>query len=98
MRIVFCLITHAKLRGALMRLHIAWDRGLRKVELQVDVTTVIHLVEAEDDPRQQHAMKIMEFKDLLRHVFREGNRVADVALGFHLRYACLCITEPRLVF
>ncbi|CAN1747579.1 Putative ribonuclease H protein At1g65750 [Linum perenne] len=108
-----------------MGLHIAWDRGLKKVELQVDALTILNLVEAECDPRHQHAMKFMEIRDLLRrdweirirHVYREGNRAADflagigfqfplgyhliptsnVNLGFHLRYDCIGITEPRSV-
>ncbi|CAN1175291.1 Putative ribonuclease H protein At1g65750 [Linum perenne] len=56
MNIEFCSITHIELKGAIMGLHIAWDRDLKKVELQVDAMSVLHLVEIEGDPRHQHAM------------------------------------------
>ncbi|CAN1148866.1 hypothetical protein LINPERHAP2_LOCUS16726 [Linum perenne] len=64
-----------------MSLRIAWDHGLRRVELQVDCTTVIKLVEAEGEPLHQHAMELLDLRELLhrgwegrlRHLYREGN-------------------------
>ncbi|CAN1336488.1 Putative ribonuclease H protein At1g65750, partial [Linum perenne] len=99
--------------------------GLTKVELQVDSSAIVQLVEEEGEPRHQHAMEVLEFRDLfardwdvrLRHVYREANHVADflaciglsysigchivppsdVNLGYHFRYDCIGISEPRLI-
>ncbi|CAN1178453.1 Putative ribonuclease H protein At1g65750 [Linum perenne] len=69
-------ITRAELRGAIKGLQIAWEQGLTKVELQVYSSTIIQLVEEEGEPRHQHAMEVLEFRDIfardwdvrLRHV------------------------------
>ncbi|CAN1331699.1 Putative ribonuclease H protein At1g65750 [Linum perenne] len=125
MNIGRCSITRAELRGAIRGLQTAWELGLTKVELQVDSSAIVQLVEEEGEPTHQHAMEVLEFRDLvardwdvrLRHVYREGNHAADflagigfsfpvgyhtippsdVNLGFHLRYDCFGISEPRLI-
>ncbi|CAN1788455.1 Putative ribonuclease H protein At1g65750 [Linum perenne] len=94
MNLSCCSITRAELRGALTGLRTAWERGFRKVELQVDSTAVVALFNEEGVPNHQNAMEVMDFQDLLkrdwtvriRHVFREGNRAADflASLGFAL--------------
>ncbi|CAN1156960.1 Putative ribonuclease H protein At1g65750 [Linum perenne] len=72
-----------------MGLRIAWDHELRKVELQVDSTTIINLIEADNEPRHQHAMEVLDLRELLHHewevrlmhVYKEGNHAADFLAG-----------------
>ncbi|CAN1129782.1 Putative ribonuclease H protein At1g65750 [Linum perenne] len=81
MNIGCCSITRAELRGAITSLRAAWDLGFRKVKLQVDSMTVIELVKNEEIPTHQHALEVLDLRDLLRldwevnlrHVFKEGN-------------------------
>ncbi|CAN1178451.1 hypothetical protein LINPERHAP2_LOCUS33673, partial [Linum perenne] len=69
--------------------------GLTKVELQVDSSAIVQLVEEEGEPRHQHAMKDLDFRDLvardwdvrLRHVYREGNHAADFLACIGLSYS-----------
>ncbi|CAN1310046.1 Putative ribonuclease H protein At1g65750 [Linum perenne] len=72
-----------------MGLRIAWDHELRKVELQLDSTTSINLIEADNKPRHQHAMEVLDLRELLHHewevrlmhVYKEGNHDADFLAG-----------------
>ncbi|CAN1249089.1 Putative ribonuclease H protein At1g65750 [Linum perenne] len=99
-----CSITRAELRGAVSGLQLAWERGYRKIPLQLDSQCAVRLLQAEglDD----HA-----------HVYRESNHAADYLanvghscpLGFHvleqldpnfcywLRYDQLGVSEERLI-
>ncbi|CAN1127783.1 Putative ribonuclease H protein At1g65750 [Linum perenne] len=99
-----CSITMAELRGAVSGLQLAWERGYRKIQLQLDSQCAIHLLQGEglDD----HA-----------HVYRESNHAADFLanlghscpIGFHLveqfdpnlyywlLYDQLGVSEERLI-
>ncbi|CAN1128973.1 Putative ribonuclease H protein At1g65750 [Linum perenne] len=99
-----CSITRAELRGLIVGLDLAWEVGIRKLVARVDSTTVINLINAEEEPSHQHT-------------YREGNRAADYLaslghslplgthrvplsdcnLGYFLRLDCMGITEPRLI-
>ncbi|CAN1849019.1 Putative ribonuclease H protein At1g65750, partial [Linum perenne] len=98
-----CSITCAELRAVIMGLHIVWDNGWRKVELQVDSTTVIYLVEAAGEPLHQHAMEVMDIRDLLlrdwevriRHIYREENHEADFLAGIGFNHPIGCHMIPN---
>ncbi|CAN1347081.1 Putative ribonuclease H protein At1g65750, partial [Linum perenne] len=99
-----CSITRAELRGVVSGLQLAWERGYRKIQLQLDSQCVVQLLQGEglDD----HA-----------HVYRESNHASDFLanvrhscpLGFHLveqfdpnlyywlLYDQLGVSEERLI-
>ncbi|CAN1128007.1 hypothetical protein LINPERHAP2_LOCUS4361, partial [Linum perenne] len=73
-----------------------------EVELQVNSTTVIKLVEAEGEPLHQHAMEVLDLRELLhrgwevrlRHVYREGNHVTDFLTGIGFLHPIGCHMIP----
>ncbi|CAN1183028.1 Putative ribonuclease H protein At1g65750 [Linum perenne] len=73
-----CSITRAELRGVVLGLQLAWERGYRKIQLQLDSQCAVLLLQGEG--LEDHA-----------HVYRESNNVADFLanyghscpLGFH---------------
>ncbi|CAN1790040.1 Putative ribonuclease H protein At1g65750 [Linum perenne] len=85
MNLGFCLITRAEIRGALEGLNRAWDAGFRKVFLLMDSQAAISILMNESNANHNLGMEILEFQELkqrsweliLKHTFREGNRVAD---------------------
>ncbi|CAN1128972.1 Putative ribonuclease H protein At1g65750 [Linum perenne] len=89
-----CSITRAELRGLIVGLDLAWEVGIRKLVARVDSTTVINLINAEEEPSHQHSGEINTLRRLLRqdwevllsHTYREGNRAADylASLGHSL--------------
>ncbi|CAN0909356.1 hypothetical protein LINGRAHAP2_LOCUS25751 [Linum grandiflorum] len=57
-----CTITHAELRAALHELRIAWDRGYKRVHLQVDFVVVVSFLRQNGvvDPRHQSGMNELQ--------------------------------------
>ncbi|CAN1193376.1 Putative ribonuclease H protein At1g65750 [Linum perenne] len=102
MNIGRCSITRAELRGAIKGLQVAWELGLSKVELQVDSSAIIQMIEEVGEPKHQHAMEVLEFRDLvardwdvqLRHVYREGNHAADFLAGIEFSFPIGCYRIP----
>ncbi|CAN1233376.1 Putative ribonuclease H protein At1g65750, partial [Linum perenne] len=94
-----CSITRAELRGAVSGLQLAWERGYRKIQLQLDSQCAVQLLQGGDLEDHAHAATIIMARELLRrdwevqilHVYRESNHVADYLanighscpLGFH---------------
>ncbi|CAN0908397.1 Putative ribonuclease H protein At1g65750 [Linum grandiflorum] len=94
-----CTITRAEIRGATFGLKMAWDLGFRDVQLQLDSATAISAITSTDSSDLRHRSCIDEARELLsrdwlvsvRHMFREGNRAADLlahhghtlSFGFH---------------
>ncbi|CAN1279411.1 Putative ribonuclease H protein At1g65750 [Linum perenne] len=94
-----CSITRAELRGAVSGLQLAWERGYRKIQLQLDSQCAVQLLQGDDLEDHTHAATIIMARELLRrdwevqilHVYRERNHVADYLanmghscpLGFH---------------
>ncbi|CAN1320736.1 Putative ribonuclease H protein At1g65750 [Linum perenne] len=99
-----CSITRAEIRGALHGIRLAWLRGFRKVEVQIDSQAVVAIL-----------LKDWELK--VKHIYREANQAADylankghrLARGYHsvplldcnlvyyIRHDCMGISVPRLV-
>ncbi|CAN1183029.1 Putative ribonuclease H protein At1g65750 [Linum perenne] len=94
-----CSITRAELRGVVLGLQLAWERGYRKIQLQLDSQCAVLLLQGEGLEDHAHAATIMTATELLRrnwkvqiiYVYRESNNVADFLanyghscpLGFH---------------
>ncbi|CAN1788050.1 Putative ribonuclease H protein At1g65750, partial [Linum perenne] len=105
-----CSITRAELRGVVSGLQLAWDRGYRKVQLQIDSQCAVLLLQSDDRTDHLHATTIRHARELLRrdwevrirHVYRESNHVADhlanrghsCPIGFH----CIELSDPVLFF
>ncbi|CAN1124680.1 Putative ribonuclease H protein At1g65750 [Linum perenne] len=94
-----CSITRAELRGAVSGLQLAWERGYRKIQLQLDSQCAVQLLQGYDLEDHAHETMIIMARELLRrdwevrilHVYRESNHVTDYLanighscpLGFH---------------
>ncbi|CAI0447820.1 unnamed protein product [Linum tenue] len=91
-----CSITAAELKGAVVGLQMAWDRGHRKVQLKLDSATAVAIIKncADDEHRHgllaQHAFNLLsrDWDVVVSHVYREGNRTADylASLGHSLPF------------
>ncbi|CAI0462096.1 unnamed protein product [Linum tenue] len=96
-------ITHAELTGIVHGLRLAWDSGARKIEIQTDSVTAVHLIQSGVDMHPHHAL-IAEARRLIeldwevkvKHVFRESNFTADylASLGQSLQIGVQVIDNP----
>ncbi|CAN1141116.1 Putative ribonuclease H protein At1g65750 [Linum perenne] len=97
-------IIRAELRAAMLGLEYAWEAGARRVNIQMDSLAAITSIRGNPnhDERQIHTLR--RIQDLMNqdwvveftHIYREGNRVADLlahhghslALGIHSIVDC----------
>ncbi|CAN1131441.1 Putative ribonuclease H protein At1g65750 [Linum perenne] len=95
-----CSIMRAELRAAEFGLRIAWDRGFRKVHLQLDSMAAVTAILGNQEEDSRHGRTLEAISELrsrdwevtISHTFREGNRVADLLahhghsldFGFHV--------------
>ncbi|CAN1176456.1 Putative ribonuclease H protein At1g65750 [Linum perenne] len=98
-----CSIMRAELRAAEFGLMIAWDRGFKKVNLQLDSMAAIGAILGDHVEDSRHGRTLEAIKELrsrdweviISHTFREGNTVADLlahhghSLDFGLFVDCL---------
>ncbi|CAN1758812.1 Putative ribonuclease H protein At1g65750 [Linum perenne] len=61
-----CSITRAELRGAVSGLQLAWERGYRKIQLQLDSQCAVQLLQGDDLEDHTHAATIIMARELLR--------------------------------
>ncbi|CAI0410339.1 unnamed protein product [Linum tenue] len=103
-----CSITRAELRGALEGLRIAWRRGFKKIQLNLDSSTAINIIKNWADNDHNHGLIAQQIGELLSrrwevnvcHIYREANFAADflaskghcVNFGTHLFDVC----DPEL--
>ncbi|CAN1322897.1 Putative ribonuclease H protein At1g65750 [Linum perenne] len=100
-----CSITRAEIRGALEGIRLAWARGFRKVQVQIDSEAAVAIL-LDSSQTIDH-----------RHVYREANKAADYLanlghsldrgchsvpltdcnLAYCIRHDCMGISNPRLV-
>ncbi|CAN0917828.1 Putative ribonuclease H protein At1g65750, partial [Linum grandiflorum] len=81
-----CSITRAELRAALYGLSLAWEKGYRKVHLQMDSSYALPFLLGDPPYDARHKSCILETRQLLArdwevltsHIYREGNTVADL--------------------
>ncbi|CAN1778990.1 Putative ribonuclease H protein At1g65750, partial [Linum perenne] len=79
-----CSITRAELRGAVEGMAIAWNLGIRKLEIQLDSTAAINIL-LQSHNGHQHSSLAARFQRLrerdwetkIVHVYREANHLAD---------------------
>ncbi|CAN1149154.1 Putative ribonuclease H protein At1g65750 [Linum perenne] len=89
MNLGICSITRAELRGAMTGLQIAWDRGFRRIIVQLDSRVAVQLLLGDGEDSHQHSSEIASFREMLdrdwmikvEHIYREGNRAADYLAG-----------------
>ncbi|CAN0854912.1 Putative ribonuclease H protein At1g65750 [Linum grandiflorum] len=85
-----CSITRAEIRGAIHGLILAWDKGFRRVHLQLDSSCALAFLLGDPPDDAKHRSCIREARQLLArdwkvitsHIYREGNSVADL-LAYH---------------
>ncbi|CAN1166285.1 Putative ribonuclease H protein At1g65750 [Linum perenne] len=79
---------------------ITWDRGYKKVHLQIDSLTAVTTILGNQEEESRYSRTLDNINELRRrnwdvtisHIFREGNRVADLLadyehmlnFGFHV--------------
>ncbi|KAK2373854.1 Polynucleotidyl transferase, ribonuclease H superfamily protein [Trifolium repens] len=81
-----CRVMVAELWGAFEGLKLAWERGYKKVELQLDAQNVVKVInkdlhaKAEDWSLCKKIWRLleMEWEVRIRHTYRKANRCADV--------------------
>ncbi|CAN1775192.1 Putative ribonuclease H protein At1g65750 [Linum perenne] len=79
-----CSITRAEMRGAVEGMDIAWNLGIRKLEIQLDSTAAINIL-LQSHNGHQHSSLAARFQRLrerdwetkIVHVYREANHLAD---------------------
>ncbi|CAN1185471.1 Putative ribonuclease H protein At1g65750 [Linum perenne] len=90
----------AELRAAEIGLKIDWDRGYKKVHLQMDSLAAVTAILGDQEEDSRHGRTLASINELqyrnweviISHTFREGNRVADLPahhghtleFGFHV--------------
>ncbi|CAN0881249.1 Putative ribonuclease H protein At1g65750 [Linum grandiflorum] len=94
MNLGICSITRAELRAVVTGLQIAWERGYRRVRVQLDSRAAFQLLLGDGELTHQHSSEVASFREMLdrdwlikvEHIYREGNRAADylAALGHSL--------------
>ncbi|CAL1381633.1 unnamed protein product [Linum trigynum] len=105
-----CTITRAEIMAAIRGLQVAWRKGFRKVQLNLDSTTAISVLTSSDQTEQRYFNLVQQFKGLLHqnwevrisHTYRECNKPADylasrghlVSIGFH----DFRVNDPGLAF
>ncbi|CAN1296417.1 Putative ribonuclease H protein At1g65750, partial [Linum perenne] len=101
-------ITKAELR-AVTGLHITWERGYRKVQMQLESRAAIQLLMGDGEATHQHSSEVASFRELLdrnwmfevEHIYQECNLPADylAGLGRHrLPFGVHSIVVIRSVF
>ncbi|CAN1173743.1 Putative ribonuclease H protein At1g65750 [Linum perenne] len=102
-----CSIMRAELRAAQFGLMIAWDRGFRRIHLQLDSQAAISAIRGGQDEDSRHSRTLDSINELLcrawdvtiSHTFREGNTVANLlahhghSLDFGLHIDCMYPNE-----
>ncbi|CAN1181307.1 Putative ribonuclease H protein At1g65750 [Linum perenne] len=104
-----CTIMLAELRAAEMGFRIAWDLGLRKVQLQMDSLAAAAAINGETIVNLRHERTLHSIEELRRrncvtsvsHIYKEGNCVADLlahhghSLDFGIHTDCIYPVEVR---
>ncbi|CAN1777496.1 Putative ribonuclease H protein At1g65750 [Linum perenne] len=98
-----CSIMRAELRASEFGLMIAWDRGYKKVHLQLDSRASVTAILGDQEEDSRHGRTLATINELrsrdwevtISHTFREGNTVDDLVahhghnLDFRLHIDCM---------
>ncbi|CAN1732114.1 Putative ribonuclease H protein At1g65750, partial [Linum perenne] len=105
-----CSIMRVELRAAALGLETAWDSGCRKVNIQLDSKAAIDAINGDPSSAGRHCQTLQRIRNLcnrewevvVTHIFREGNRVADLLAhqGHSLAFGCyhLAVCNPDIRF
>ncbi|CAI0457296.1 unnamed protein product [Linum tenue] len=105
-----CSITPAELKGAAEGLELAWHKGCRKVELNLDSSSAVALIKNRKDTNHIYGLLVKHIDSILdrewdvriSHVYTESNCAADFfanrghlfPFGTHLLDEC----DPNLLY
>ena len=93
-----CPITVVEARGVYYALLLAWNKGFRRIVLEMDSTSVIALIHREPNDRHPYASVLNSVRSLLKrdwvvrilHVYHKGNtaaeRLADLGHSVHIEF------------
>ncbi|KAL8162024.1 hypothetical protein V2J09_013513, partial [Rumex salicifolius] len=101
-----CSVPMAELWGILSGLRLAWERGYRRVCLNTDSQLAVLLLNKPVDQCHPLSSLLISVASFLRrdweiqfrHIFREGNRVADAlaTLAFDFPVGITCFVSPPI--
>ncbi|CAN1146438.1 Putative ribonuclease H protein At1g65750, partial [Linum perenne] len=85
-----CSIMRAELRGIVDGMRLAWDKGVRKLNIQTDSRAAVAILQNESETTHRHASLVAQFVSLknrdwevsINHIFREANFAADYLANF----------------
>ncbi|CAN0876743.1 Putative ribonuclease H protein At1g65750 [Linum grandiflorum] len=99
-----CSITRAEIQAIVDGLKLAWNLGIRRIQVQSDSMTAISILVKDSELRHQHAALVLQFQELcsrhwevnISHIYREANFAADYLanLGHSLPYGMHLFDSP----
>ncbi|CAN0928257.1 Putative ribonuclease H protein At1g65750, partial [Linum grandiflorum] len=99
-----CLITKAELRADVTGLQITWERGYRRVPVELDSRAAIQLLLRDGELTHQHIYRednrAADYLAALGHNLPLGVHfisVVDPTLSLHILYDMLGISQSRLI-
>ncbi|CAN0921834.1 Biotin carboxylase 1, chloroplastic [Linum grandiflorum] len=94
MNLGICSITRAKLRAAVTGFRLTWEKGYKKVWVQLDSLAAIQLLLTEGELTHQYSYEVTNFRELLdqdwlinvEHIYRKHDRPIDYLADLDLLY------------
>ncbi|CAN1193141.1 Putative ribonuclease H protein At1g65750 [Linum perenne] len=105
-----CSITRAELHGAIRGLEIVWDKGYKRVFVQLDSLAAVSLLNNDAVTDHLHGLEVIKFRELwdrdwsvvVKHIYREGNHAVDHLAGLGYGYPfgshMIQVTDSSLVY
>ncbi|CAN1219920.1 Putative ribonuclease H protein At1g65750 [Linum perenne] len=94
----------AELQGIVEGMRLAWDKGVRKLNIQTDSRAAVAILQNESETTHRHiyreANSVADYLANLGHSLDLGTHVflyPDSALLYWLRYDLLGVSTPRLI-
>ncbi|CAN1120866.1 Putative ribonuclease H protein At1g65750 [Linum perenne] len=99
-----CSIARAEMRGIVDGMTIAWNHGIRKLQIQSDSVTAVRMLSDALWLNHQHFNLVRSFQELkarnwevsIEHIYREANNAADFIAnsGHDLELGTFIFTSP----
>ncbi|CAN1784074.1 Putative ribonuclease H protein At1g65750 [Linum perenne] len=67
----------AELRGIVEGMRLAWDKGVRKLNIQTDSRAAVAILHNESETTHRHASLNRDWEVSINHIYREANSAAD---------------------
>ncbi|CAN1179089.1 Putative ribonuclease H protein At1g65750 [Linum perenne] len=94
----------AELRGIIDRMHLAWEKGVKKLMIQTDSRAAVAILLNDSDRTHRHIYReanfAADYMANLGHDFNLGTHVfmyPDAKLLYWLRYDLMGVSTPRLI-